>query len=194
MRWRRLLWTPWRSRWVGGPKETGCIFCQKPAQQRDRENYVLFRARHHYAILNLYPYNNGHLMVVPYAHVRSLGDLSPEAQAEQLGLVQRSVEALTRAINPEGFNVGLNLGKVAGAGVEAHLHVHVVPRWAGDTNFVPVLAQTRLIPESLETTWTKLIQAGIAEGLEGEGRRDSTAERAESAAGAESDGDEPVRD
>ena len=188
MRWRRLLWTPWRSRWVGGPKEAGCIFCQKPAQHRDRENYILFRARHHYGILNLYPYNNGHLMVVPYAHLRSLGELSPEAQAELLGLVQRSVEALTRAINPEGFNVGLNLGKVAGAGIEAHLHVHVVPRWAGDTNFVPVLTQTRLIPESLEATWTKLIQAGIAEGLEGEGRRDSTAER------AESDGDEPGRD
>lgn len=169
MKRRRLLWTPWRGKYVGGPKTEGCIFCDRPAASRDREFGILFRGRHNYGILNLYPYNNGHLMVVPYAHVASLADLPAEAQAELMALVQRSVETLKRAMNPEGFNIGMNLGRVAGAGIDQHLHMHVVPRWAGDTNFVPVLTGTRLIPEAPEATWQKLRDAGIADGLEAGG-------------------------
>lgn len=160
---RRLLWTPWRSRYVGGPKPAGCIFCVLPDERRDRENLILFRTPHHFGILNRFPYTSGHLMVVPHAHVSAIGNLSPEAQAEHLALVQHCIDALTRAMRPDGFNVGLNLGRAAGAGVDAHLHTHVVPRWTGDSNFVPVLDDTRLIPQALDDTWQKLIDVGIGE-------------------------------
>ncbi len=170
MKRRRLLWTPWRGRYVGGPKPSGCIFCALPAEgpERDRDNGILFRAARCFGILNRFPYTSGHLMVVPYVHVGSLGELDPTTHAELLALVQRSIDALTRAMNPDGFNVGLNLGRAAGAGIADHLHIHVVPRWIGDSNFIPVLADTRLIPEDLPTTWDKLRAAGIADDPDGQ--------------------------
>jgi ATP adenylyltransferase len=135
-----------------------CVFCQKLAQgpEHDRENYVLFRAQHTFAILNLYPYNNGHLLVLPYEHVSSLEELSPEVQAEMMHLVSHFIKLMRQAVNPDGFNLGINIGKAAGAGIDDHVHIHVVPRWQGDTNFMPVIAEMRVIPEWLDDTYAKL--------------------------------------
>ncbi|MCL4459416.1 MAG: HIT domain-containing protein [Chloroflexi bacterium] len=158
----KRLWTPWRLDYILGEKATGCIFCEKARENRDRENYILYRGERGFIMLNLYPYNNGHLMVVPYAHVCGLEELDEATLAELMRLVKRGTAALQRAMNPEGFNIGMNIGKVAGAGIADHVHLHVVPRWAGDTNFIPVLSDTRLIPELPETTYERLIAAGIA--------------------------------
>ncbi len=142
-------------------KTADCIFCEKPRQDRDRENYILHRGQHCFIILNAFPYTNGHLMVVPYAHVGDVLELAEEALTEMMQLVQQSVAALRKAMRPDGFNIGINLGHCAGAGIADHVHMHVVPRWAGDTNFMPVLGETRLIPELLSQTYDRLLAAGI---------------------------------
>ncbi|MBI2939082.1 MAG: HIT domain-containing protein [Chloroflexi bacterium] len=157
------LWTPWRMEFIVSKKDGECIFCAKPREARDRENYILARGVHAYIILNAYPYNNGHLMAVPYAHVPTLEQLDPATAAELMALTQRSLVALRRALSPDGFNVGMNIGRAAGAGIADHVHLHVVPRWSGDTNFMPVIADTRLLPELLAATRERLMQAGIAE-------------------------------
>lgn len=159
----KRLWTPWRLKFILGPKPEGCLFCNKIRESNDRENLILFRGTSCFIILNAYPYTNGHLMVAPYAHVRNVDQMDTETMTELMLLTKRSVIALQRAMNPDGFNMGINIGKVAGAGVEDHIHLHVVPRWLGDTNFMPVLAETRLIPEPLLDTYDRLIAAGIAE-------------------------------
>lgn len=146
-----------------GSKPDECIFCVKPRERRDRENYILYRGKHGFIILNAYPYNNGHLLVLPYAHVATLEELDVPTVTELMTMVQRSIRAIGRAMAPEGYNVGANIGKVAGAGIADHVHLHVVPRWGGDTNFMPVLGGVRLVPELLETTYDKLLAAGIAE-------------------------------
>ena len=145
------LWSPWRLEYVTGSKpKTGCIFCV-PA-----EDLIVFRGTTAYVILNKYPYNNGHLMVVPYRHVSTLGALS-KAEIDELGLLtQRAEAALVEAYQPHGFNVGINLGKAAGAGIEEHLHAHVVPRWSGDTNFVTVVGTLRVLPEDLPASVARL--------------------------------------
>jgi ATP adenylyltransferase len=158
------LWAPWRLEFILGPKPQECIFCRFPAEpeENDRANLVVHRAPQAFTILNKYPYNSGHVMVVPRAHVADLEALGPEAFAalhEELRLAARVVRAVYR---PEGMNVGMNLGRIAGAGIDDHLHYHVVPRWAGDTNFMPVLADTRVMVEHLDATWRKL-----REGFEG---------------------------
>lgn len=162
------LWTPWRMEYILSDKEDkraeGCVFCLKLAQGRDVENYVVWRGAHCAVVLNLYPYNNGHLMVIPYAHVPSLEDLPAEVQAEMMTTVSKSLRWLRRAMQPDGFNIGVNIGRAAGAGIESHVHIHVVPRWEGDTNFMPVLAETRVIPEWLDDTYANLRTA-----LENEG-------------------------
>jgi ATP adenylyltransferase len=151
------LWAPWRMKYILSDKQAeGCVFCTKLAEDRDVENYVLWRGTHCAIVLNLYPYNNGHLMVVPYAHVPSLEDLAVRAQTEMMLSVTKSLALLRQAMQPHGFNVGVNIGKAAGAGIESHVHVHVVPRWEGDTNFMPVLAETRAIPEWLDDTYANL--------------------------------------
>lgn len=142
---------------------TGCLFCTKAADTRDRENLVLRRRKHTYTIMNLYPYNNGHLMVVPLSHTGNIEDLDAETAAEVMHEVQHSVAVLRRLMAPDGFNIGVNIGRPAGAGVEGHVHVHIVPRWVGDSNFMPVLGETRLIPEDLATTYDRLLAAGFAE-------------------------------
>ena len=144
-------------------KPAECIFCAKPVEQRDAENFILYRGQHGFIILNAYPYNNGHLLVVPYAHVPTLEQLDDATSAELLLLARRSLAALRRAMSPEGYNVGVNIGRAAGAGIADHVHMHVVPRWGGDTNFMPVVGSVRLIPELLETTYRNLIAAGIAD-------------------------------
>jgi ATP adenylyltransferase len=145
--------------YITEPKEGDCIFCTKPKQNSDSTNLILYRGASNFIILNAYPYNPGHLMVVLYRHVANLEDLSNSESTEHFELIQRSITLLKKAINPNGFNIGLNIGKVAGAGVEGHLHTHVVPRWQGDVNFMPVLGETRVISEGLKATYEKLKEA-----------------------------------
>jgi len=150
------LWAPWRLEDVaGGADKPGCIFCTKPGEDDD-EALIVHRGEHCYVVLNLYPYANGHLMVAPYRHVASPGDLTEAERLELWELFDQGVEALTASMSPHGFNAGLNLGRVAGAGVEDHIHLHVVPRWNGDTNFMPVLADVRVIVQSLEALYDLL--------------------------------------
>jgi ATP adenylyltransferase len=151
------LWTPWRMRYVSGQiRDDSCIFCAKPAQSADVEELILFRGRLAYVIMNLYPYNSGHVMVVPYQHVADIRDLDRDAVAELFGLLPWVTAALQRVLDPDGFNIGLNLGSVAGAGVADHLHIHVVPRWQGDANFMPIIANTMVLPELLPITYGKI--------------------------------------
>ncbi len=133
----------------------GCIFCIKP-QSEDAEVHVLRRGRLCYVILNRFPYNNGHLMVVPYAHVATLEELDADALAELMALTQLSMQVLREAYDPQGFNMGMNIGEVAGAGVAGHIHLHVVPRWGGDTNYMTTTGQTRVIPEWIDQTYKRL--------------------------------------
>jgi ATP adenylyltransferase len=154
------LWSPWRYRYVstcGTPG--GCIFCDKPADGDDEKNLIIHRGRLCYVLLNLYPYTNGHLMVAPYAHVAELEDLDAGAAVELITLAQTSVRHLKSAYQPHGLNVGMNLGECAGAGVAGHLHMHIVPRWVGDANFMTVVGETRVMPEDLAGTYSKLKSA-----------------------------------
>jgi ATP adenylyltransferase len=152
------LWTPWRRAFVeGADKHTGeCFLCTIAAEHDDRNNLVTFRAERVFVLLNRYPYNSGHLMVAPYEHTGDLARLDVASANELMQVTQRAVDVLERAYRPDAFNVGLNLGKAAGAGVPDHLHVHVVPRWTGDTNFMPVVGETKVLPESLEQTYDRL--------------------------------------
>jgi len=152
-----LLWAPWRMAFIAGPREDGCFLCRAALPGGDdAENLVLWRGRLAFVIMNRFPYASGHLMVTPYRHGGTLPDLSPDEAADMLGLAGRCTRVLAAAFAAEGFNLGFNLGKVAGAGVVDHLHLHVVPRWVGDTNFLPVLGDTRVVPEYLATTFRKL--------------------------------------
>jgi ATP adenylyltransferase len=150
------LWAPWRLEYIKGPKPDECIFCSKPALGDDAKAHIVARGELCFVMLNTFPYNNGHVMVSPYEHVPSLEDLPDEALLELMTLTQRSLRALRDAYGPEGFNLGINQGKVAGAGVEGHIHLHVVPRWGADTNFMPVVGSTRVLPQSLEDSWREL--------------------------------------
>ncbi len=150
------LWAPWRMEYILQEKPEGCFLCDIPAAAHDRETLLLKRGRHGGIVMNRYPYNNGHLMVFPFRHVSALGDLSPDERLEIMDLLDQAVDALTQVAAPQGFNVGINLGKVAGAGLEEHLHVHVVPRWEGDTNFMPVTTDVRVIPQALTDLWDQL--------------------------------------
>ena len=138
-----------------------CIFCAKPQASDDEKNLILFRDRTCFALMNLFPYNAGHLMVAPYKHTGEMNDLTDQELADLMLLARRSRQLLAAVLKPEGFNIGLNLGRTAGAGIEEHLHVHIVPRWNGDTNFMPVLGETRVIPDALESMYRRL-KAGIA--------------------------------
>jgi ATP adenylyltransferase len=156
----KRLWSPWRLRYVAGgaKRDAGCIFCQKSAapEQDDRGNLVLLRGERGLMILNLYPYNNGHFMVAPLAHVPSLEDLDADTLGSLMAMVNKGIAALRRTMSPDGFNVGVNLGHAAGAGIVDHVHIHVVPRWTGDTNFMPIFSETKVIPELLEATYDRL--------------------------------------
>jgi len=157
---RRILWAPWRIEYIeNADKPSGCIFCLKPREKDDRSNLIVFRGESAFVILNRYPYNSGHVMVVPLRHTADLSALGPEEKIELLDLLVASQRALTGVMRPQGFNVGMNLGRPAGAGIEDHLHFHVVPRWNGDTNFMPVLGDTKVVSEGLDQTWAKLSEA-----------------------------------
>jgi ATP adenylyltransferase len=155
------LWSPWRYRYVShaAGDSSGCIFCDKAASggaAGDKENLILWRGRHAYALLNLYPYTTGHLMVTPYAHVAELSAVSAEALAEMMSVAQHAERILKQIYRCDGLNVGLNLGRAAGAGIAEHIHLHVLPRWFADANFMTTIGESRVIPEDLETTWGKL--------------------------------------
>ncbi len=152
------LWAPWRMDLIekGTGRPNGCIFCELPRESADRENLVLGRTRNTFAILNRFPYNNGHLMVVPKRHLSGLDELSAEENAELSQMLRVAVRLLGAAYKAHGYNVGMNLGQVAGAGIADHLHWHVVPRWNGDTNFMPILGETKVMIEYLHASWDRL--------------------------------------
>ncbi len=151
------LWAPWRMAYIKKIKEEeGCILCQKPAEDSDEISYILYRGKKNFIIMNTYPYNGAHLMVAPYRHIANLDELTDEERNEHFKLVSGSIRVLRQVFSPDGFNVGMNLGRVAGAGIDKHIHTHIVPRWAGDTNFMPVIAQTKVINEALEETYQRL--------------------------------------
>jgi ATP adenylyltransferase len=151
------IWAPWRLRYVKNAKtSTECVFCAKPDADDDRANLIVHRGEQAFVILNLCPYTNGHLMVAPFEHVGRLQDVDPEVVAEMMDLAKQAMSRLEAVYDPEGFNIGVNQGRVAGAGVEGHIHLHVVPRWAGDNNYMPVLADTRVMPQSLEESYDAL--------------------------------------
>src|SRR5438874_12359212 len=147
------LWAPWRLEYIRGPKADECIFCRAVESDDDEGNYVVHRGEHAFVILNAYPYNNGHVMIAPYEHQPTIDPLGEPTLLELMTLSQRSMSALRQAYEPEGFNTGMNIGKVAGAGIEEHVHLHVVPRWGGDTNFMPVIGGARVLPQSLADSW-----------------------------------------
>lgn len=151
------MWAPWRMDYILSPKPTGCIFCDKPKQESDRDNLILYRGETCFVIMNFYPYNNGHLMIVPYQHVSNLEQLTAAEQAEMMAVLTKSNEILKETMNPDGMNIGMNLGKVAGAGIDDHLHFHIVPRWNGDSNFMPVLGHTKVLAQALYETWDMLL-------------------------------------
>lgn len=152
------LWAPWRLEYIKKARKGKgeCIFVELPRQSDDRKNLILHRGEHAFVMLNAFPYTNGHLMVAPYLHTADLADLSDEEHLEVGHLIRDSVRWLTAAYEPDGFNIGMNLGVAAGAGIADHLHWHVVPRWQGDTNFMPVVGDVRVLPESLEETYDRL--------------------------------------
>jgi len=140
-------------KYIGSDKPAGCIFCEKSAAGSDPANHIVWRGRQAFVLLNTFPYNNGHLMVAPYQHAGNLEDLAPDVLTELMMLCQDAIRALKRDFKPDGVNMGINLGSAAGAGVKDHLHIHVVPRWQGDTNFMAVVTDTRVIPQSLDDSY-----------------------------------------
>ncbi len=154
--WYKILYAPWRMKYIAGSERTsGCVFCEAP-KHNDREALIVYRGELSYVILNKYPYNSGHVMVVPYRHVPTLEDLRLPELAEMGLLVKASMKALRKAYNPHGFNIGVNVGEAAGAGIAGHVHIHILPRWRGDTNFTVIFSATKVLPEALEDTYEKL--------------------------------------
>lgn len=153
------LWAPWRMKYIEGIDtggDPGCIFCAKPKEHDDEKNFIVFRGVKCYLILNVFPYNNGHLMVVPYVHTSLLSDLDAETRLEMFDLAGIAVDAIGNTMRPDGFNIGMNIGRSAGAGIADHLHLHLVPRWNGDTNFMPVIGGAKVISEALEDSYRKI--------------------------------------
>ena len=154
------LWTPWRYRYVSEARNvTGCVFCDLPAANRDEESLIVLRGANTFVILNRYPYTSGHVMIVPFAHTADFPGLDTATTAEIMLLAQRVQAALEGVYHPDGFNLGMNLGRSAGAGIADHLHLHLLPRWNGDTNFMTTVSETRMQPEELSTTYAKLRKA-----------------------------------
>ncbi len=152
------LWAPWRMEYILSEKEDkGCIFCIKESKQKDKDLLILKRGKFSFVMMNKFPYNPGHLLIAPYEHISNLEDIRTETILEMMKLKTMSIKALKNVMNPEGFNIGMNLGKVAGAGVDDHLHIHIVPRWNGDTSFITVLSSAKVVSEALDATYDKLL-------------------------------------
>ncbi len=152
----KRIWAPWRIQYIKEPSPSGCIFCDKPKVDHDAENYILYRGRLNFVIMNAYPYNPGHLLVVPYRHIGRLEDMTAEERAELYDIVSRSVGVLRAETRTDSFNIGMNLGRAAGAGIADHIHTHIVPRWVGDNNFMPVIGDTRVISDSMQNIYNQL--------------------------------------
>jgi ATP adenylyltransferase len=150
------MWAPWRVEYILQAEKNGCFLCEKPKENNDEANLILYRGKGNFIILNFFPYNPGHLMVAPYRHIGHLDELTDEEAMEHFDLVKRSLRLLVEVTKPAGFNIGINLGKVSGAGVDDHIHTHVVPRWQGDTNFMPVISNTKVVSEALAATYKRL--------------------------------------
>jgi ATP adenylyltransferase len=151
------LWAPWRKKFLRHGKPKGCIFCEKPKSRRDAANYVVERGKAVFSMLNLYPYNNGHVLISPYRHLKNVTDFTPAESKELFEMIQRTVKKLDKILKPDGYNIGANIGRAAGAGFDKHVHFHVVPRWVGDTNFMPVNGDTKIISESLDALRKSLL-------------------------------------
>jgi ATP adenylyltransferase len=152
----KILWAPWRLEYILSDKGKECIFCALPSEDNDRGNLILFRGKKVFVIMNKYPYNGGHIMVVPFFHTSSLEGLDEETMSELMTTVRYSIDCLKKVMRPEGFNVGINIGQAAGAGIEEHIHIHIVPRWAGDASFMTPIAEVRVVPEHILVTYDKL--------------------------------------
>jgi ATP adenylyltransferase len=151
------MWAPWRMRYIEGTHEDkGCIFCVKPKEDKDRDNLILFRGKYSFVMMNLFPYNNGHLMVAPYRHTGDLTVLEDNEILEIMKLSSKMIKVIRKIMKPDGFNTGFNLGRAAGAGIADHVHFHIVPRWIGDTNFMPVLGEVKVISEHIFDTYDKI--------------------------------------
>jgi ATP adenylyltransferase len=154
------LWSPWRYTYITtASPDNACIFCVKAAEHRDRENFIVFRGERNFVLLNLFPYTNGHLMIAPYEHVATLEGAQAETLAEMMRLTRECEGHLRSIYSPKGINLGMNIGECAGAGVAGHIHMHMLPRWPGDANFMTVVGETRVLPETLEMTYEKLRDA-----------------------------------
>lgn len=155
------LWAPWRETYVTKilTKTKGCVFCQILKDKKDKRDYVFIRTKYSYAVLNIYPYNNGHVLIIPNRHVKDLGKLRKEERDDLFDLLQTSQSTLDEVLKADGYNIGINVGKAAGAGFPGHLHIHLVPRWIGDVNFMPVTGRTKIISQSLRVLHTKLSNA-----------------------------------
>ena len=150
------IFAPWRIRYIEAPKYEGCIFCDFPKENRDEERLIVYRGEKCFIILNNYPYNPGHVMVAPYRHFKEIEDISDDEAMELIELTKKAVKVIKKVMKPDGFNIGANMGKTAGAGIDDHFHSHIVPRWQGDTNYVPVLGDTRVVPQALAETYKSL--------------------------------------
>lgn len=150
------LWSPWRMKYIESAKQKDCVFCKALAGENDAEYFIVYRGENAFVMLNAYPYTSGHLMVLPYLHVPALDDLTPEIRADMMELVNKATLVLTSVYHPQAYNIGINMGEAAGAGIEEHIHIHVVPRWAGDANFMTAVGQTRVLPEALEDTYRRV--------------------------------------
>jgi len=155
-----IIYTPWRFDYVSNVdnRNEGCIFCIKSAETDDRKNLIVYRAEKCLAILNLYPYSSGHLMIAPYQHTGTIEELDADTLGDMMAVAQKCMRAAREAFGPDGFNIGINIARVAGAGITEHVHMHLVPRWAGDANFMPVVADTRVLPLSLDQVWERLTE------------------------------------
>ena len=154
----KKLWAPWRFEYLAGVDDSDqeCIFCTRPKESNDKKNLIVYRSEFSFIILNKYPYNSGHLMIVPYEHKSDLASFSDDILLDMQHSLQKAITVIKNVMHPHGMNIGINIGRAAGAGIDQHLHYHMVPRWNGDTNFMPVITETKVVSESLEKTWKKL--------------------------------------
>jgi ATP adenylyltransferase len=152
----KRIWAPWRIQYIRSSVQNGCIFCEKPKENEDEKNMILFHGDYNFVIMNAFPYNPGHLMVVPYRHLGRLEDMKAAERNEHYAIVSQAVGILRESTHTDNFNIGMNLGRVAGAGIADHVHTHIVPRWNGDNNFMPVIGETRVISESMADIYKRL--------------------------------------
>ena len=150
------VWAPWRKEYIVNKKTKGCIFCSKPSSRQDKKNFIIKRTKFSFSMLNIFPYNNGHVMIAPFKHTKDLRDLNNREMLDLISLLKDTCTLLDKVLEPKAYNIGINIGKLSGAGFSEHLHIHIVPRWEGDTNFMPVIFDTKVIPESLSSLYQRL--------------------------------------